>query len=481
MPRTRSVKEQLLAVVHASARFLVAVVFLLVAGAAPESKSVQRWMSAGDEEAQGGQFERALDAYSQVLSLVGPQDAVYERLVEVSLDAGQVDQARVYLYSLVDLDGWTSARRDQLVSILKQSGEAEQAAALSYASLQERPDDPIALRALAQQQIAQQEWDQARVTLSKLIALTPDDGEALYQMGVLLAPENQANAANFLARASLDPDWAQRAGTVQAVLSAYDTYSLTDAHMHLGVALVELREWPLAERVLQMALEANAVNPTARAYLGFVRDQQGRDGLPDIQSALAMSPNDPVIYYLLGLHWRRLSQHEEALEDFRQAYWLDPDNPALAAEIGTSLQNLGSLTEAESWFLKAVDLAPSDTRWRVVAAAFYADTGYQLQEKGLTFVEQTSQLVPRDPNVRASLGWAYYQTNDAQRAYEELSAAVGMDPSDVRSRYYFGIVLEQRGDREGAADSFQFVVQKTGSDSSFGLLATRALRRLGLG
>jgi tetratricopeptide (TPR) repeat protein len=481
MPRTHSIKEKFLTAGHVSARFLVAVAFLLITNAAPASELVRRWVRAGSQAAQAGEYERALDAYNRALRLVGPQTAVYERLVQVSLDAEQYDQARVYLYALADLDGWTGARREQLAEILRNSGESAQAAAVMYAALQGQSDDPVALRELAQQQIAQQEWDQAKATLGRLIALTPDDAEALYEMGVLVAPENRANAADYLARAALDPDWAARANTILSVLSAYDAYSLTDAHTHLGVALVELGEWPLAEGVLQMALDVNAVNPTARAYLGFVRDQQGRDGLPDIQSALAMSPNDPVIYYLLGVHWRRLSKHEEALADFRQAYWLDPDNPALAAEIGTSLQNLGNLAEAETWFQKAVDLAPSDIRWRKVMAAFYADTGFQLQERGLAYIEQIGQLDLSDPGVRASLGWAYFQTDDTQRAYEELSAAVGMDPSDVRSRYYFGVVLERRGDSQGAADSYQFVVQKAGPDGGFGLLAARALRRLGYG
>jgi tetratricopeptide (TPR) repeat protein len=481
MAHRSSVVEQLLVTASASVRLLLVVVILLVANAAPASKQVQQWMDAGNRATQAGEYGSALAAYGHVLALIGPQAAVYERLVQMSLNAGQYGQARVYLYALADLDGWTSARRDQLARILRSSGESDQAAALQYASLQGQSDDPLALRELAQQQIAQQAWDQAETTLGRLIALTPDDGEALYEMGVLLAPDNRAFAANYLARAALDPDWAARANTVQAALSAYGTYSLTDAHTHLGVALLELGEWSLAERVLQLALDVNAINPTARAYLGFVRDQQGRDGLPDIQAALAMSPNDPVIYYLLGLHWRRLAQHDEALEDFRQAYWLEPDNAALAAEVGTSLQNLGNLAEAETWFEKAVDLDPSDDHWRSVMATFYADTGFQLQERGLAFIEQTRQLEPNDTGVLASLGWAYYKMNDIERAYQALSAAVGMAPSDVRSRYYFAVVLEQRGDSQGAADSYQYVVQQVGPDSGFGLLAARALRRLGVG
>ena len=263
-------------------------------------------------------------------------------------------------------------------------------------------------------------------------------------------------------------------------LEAYRVYSLTEAHTRLGIALVGLGEWAFAERVLQMALDANTVNPTARAYLGFVRDQQGRDGQPDLQAALAMSPNDPVIYYLLGQHWRRWQDYSAANQAFVQAYWLAPDNPALAAEVGASWQDLGDMAQAENWFQTAVDLAPQDIRWKRLMAAFYADTSFELETRGRAFVEATSALDPNDPDLRTSLGWVYYLSGDTERAYQELNTAVGLAPHHVRSRYYFAVMLEYRGDTQGAADSYAYVVQAEGPDRGFGLKAARALQRLGV-
>ena len=50
---------------------------------------------------------------------------------------------------------------------------------------------------------------------------------------------------------------------------------------------------------------------------------------------------------------------------------------------------------------------------------------------------------------------------------------------DPRSRYYFAVVLERQGDKDGAADSYWFVVQQLGPDAGFGILAARALQQLG--
>jgi tetratricopeptide (TPR) repeat protein len=113
-------------------------------------------------------------------------------------------------------------------------------------------------------------------------------------------------------------------------------------------------------------------------------------------------------------------------------------------------------------------------------AAFYADTGYQLETGGLDYIEQASQDRPDDADIQASLGWAYYQLGDINRAYQALNRAVGLNPASPRSRYYFGAVLEAMGDRDGAADSFRYVVDEVGVENGFGLLAARALARLGV-
>jgi tetratricopeptide (TPR) repeat protein len=436
-------------------------------------------MRAGDQAAREEDFDRAVVAYDQILSALGPQPAVYDRLVETSLAAGRYDDAHLYLLALVDRSGWNAARRSQLADLLEQQGDTDQVAALSFAAA-DQTQNPRLLRRLLEQQIAQLDWSQVGATLARLLELAPDDPQTLYQWGLWLAPDDQTGAASALTQAATDPDWASSAQTVLVALDAYRVYSLTEAHTRLGIALVGLGEWAFAERVLQMALDANTVNPTARAYLGFVRDRQGRDGQPDLQAALAMSPNDPVIYYLLGQHWRRWQDYGAANQAFVQAYWLAPDNPALAAEVGASWQDLGDMAQAENWFQTAVDLAPQDIRWKRLMAAFYADTGFELEARGRAFVEATSALDPNDPDLRTSLGWVYYLSGDTERAYQELNAAVGLDPHHVRSRYYFAVMLEYRGDTQGAADSYAYVVQAEGPDRGFGLKAARALQRLGV-
>ena len=461
-------------------RLLLLCAVLVVAQIAPRSWWMSRWSDRAAQAAQVGETQQAIDAYGQIQRVLGPQVFVTEQLVQITLMAQRYREAQAYLYALTAQDGWTDARLKQLSQILEAEGDPAGVADLLATAATLTSHSPRALRRLAEYQIDAVQWDQVEITLRQLANIAPGDGWTLFQLGMFYAPQNPNFARAYLEAAANDLVWAERAAAVQQSLADYDQVALTDEQTRIGIVLVGLEEWPYAERALTLALEANAVNPTARAYLGFVRDRQGRDGLPDLEAALNMNPTDPLIYYLVGMHWRQVESQQKAYEAFTRAYWLAPDNPALAVEVGTSLQNLDDLSGAEQWFKIAIDLAPDDSQWRRLLAMFYADEAYALDTGGLSFIEDTATLLPDDPDVLASLGWAYDLTGDAARSYEMLNRAVSIDPSRVRSRYYFGVVLERRNDQQGAVDSYEFVLENAAPSSRFGVLAARALQRLGV-
>lgn len=460
-------------------RLGLVVLVLLALPLAPAGGRFRNWLDAGDQAMQDGQPDLARRYYAMLVD-ASPESSpvVLERLFALAFAAEDYSLAQVYLYALVDQCGWTAERREQLGNIFDRTGQSDLSQALVYASLDQRGGDPAILSQVAKRQIDQQAWNELDTTLRQWLAVEPANGSALYWWGLLLAPSDPARASDVLAQAAQDPQWSERAETVRESLSAYGTMSMTEAHTRLGIALVGLEEWAFAERALQLAVEVNAVNPTALAYLGLARDQQGRDGLPSLQAALALSPNDPLLRYLEGVHMRHVGDERAAFDAFSQAYWLDQSNPALAAEAGVSLQHLSDFEGAEQWFRQAVSVAPADAQWTRLLAAFYADTGFQLDGEGLTFIEDAAASAADDPDLQISLGWAYQQVGNTEQARTILSDALAEAPQNWRGWIYLGAAFEQSGDPQAALAAYGTVVSAVGSETEYGLLAARAIERL---
>jgi tetratricopeptide (TPR) repeat protein len=459
----------------------IAALVLIVSAVAHQSLSarIAGWLDDAAVHAARGETGEALAAYSRVAARVGDSPDLYRMLADAMIDAGQYDVARVYLYKLAELEGWSDQQRRALAAVLDKSGETQQARALALSLATSGDADPAALVAAADAALNRQAWSEAQNALERAVAADPANFGALYRLGALLAPLDQVRAQDLLLGAMAAPEWAGRAQPVLNALSGYGSLSLTEAHTGVGLALIGLGDWALAEHALLQAVAVNSVNSTALGYLGFVRDQQGRDGLSDLEAALAMAPSDPALYYLLGLHWQQAENESAAYDALVQAQALDPENPALAAEIGASLQRQGDLDAAETWYQQAVTLAPDDMRWKALLAAFYADSEIELTDDRMNVVKDAADALPSDPDAAASLGWAYYRTGAYDDAYDALNRAVQLDPGRVRSRYYFGVLLEHLGDRVGAADSFRYVVEQVGGEDGYGLLASRGLTRLG--
>jgi tetratricopeptide (TPR) repeat protein len=459
-------------------RFLLLVTLLLSWRVTPHSDWIKHWLSDGDQAVQQGRYADAQRAYDRLFVYDPDNPLIYESLVQAALDTQHFADAQVYLYALADLEGWTPDRYSQLRVSLEQTDQASQAAGLLETTLLDE-DDPAALLRLAQYQIIHVDWMSAQATLEQLLALDSDNAQACYFLGVLTAPYDSATASSYLTCALHSPSLTPRAEAILATMNNSTGLPRADARTKLGLTLVSLGEWALAEHTFQASLEANMVNPTALAYLGFVRDQQGRDGLFELQAAIDMTPNDPVLYYLLGQHWRGVGDYDLSYNAFLLAYNLDTENPALAVEVGLASQLLLDLSGAEEWLRLAIELEPTNPDWYRVLAVFYADSGYQADTVGLDFVQEASELVPDDPDILASLGWVYHLIGDHNQAYEKLEAAAAVNPQSARTQYYLGIVLELRGDKNSAVDAYWIAVNLAGTETGFGLLAARALQRLG--
>lgn len=460
-------------------RLAVAALVVIAAGLAPLSTQFERWQAHARRAAATGEIETARSALGALFALADQTaPTIYDQLAALSLEMGQPVDAEGYLLAAAHAAGWSNERRELLRQVERALGRNERTQ-VPAESAELREPAGSADKFSVEQLIAQRDWAGVAAALQRGLQQTPDDPELNFWQGVLLGA-GDLRALDYLRRAAASEQFRARAQAALDALQQGAAARPADRWTALGVALVGSDEWALAQYALDRALAADPLHPAALAYRGYVKDQQGQNGLTDIQAARTIAPRDPTAYYFAGLHWRLAGDHEAARQAFMDGYWLAPQNPALAAEVAGSFELQGDYAQAESWYRLALDLAPADASWYALVARFYAETGFRLDDGGLAFVQEAAERFPDDPDIAASYGWALFRAGDTGGADAAISRAVSLAPESVRARYYFGVILESRGDPAAAADSYRYVVDAAAGDDFYRIRAARALQRLAM-
>ncbi len=425
---------------------------------------------------QQNQPVQAVLAYRSALQLQPGDPFIIERLVDSTLAAHRTDLALVYFRQLIALRGWTPDRYRKMAQILSTEDDTRQALVYWQASLTGAKADVPTLRTLADQAIVDHDWETAEAMLNQLITLDPVDYQSLYKLGLALVPVDPEHGLTYLDRAAVDPQYRETVTTIRASINAITAPEKIS--YQIGLDLMSINAWTYAERAFTASLTQGSTTPMTLAFLGMAQDQQGRDGWAAIDKAYAADPVDPTVNYAVALHWRLKGDANKALLALVRAEALDPRNPAIAAEMGLAYQMIGRLDEAALWLNQAVALAPNNAGFRSLLANFYASTRYNLSGEGLTAIQKIADESPNDADIHASLGWALYSSNQLDAARVELDKALLLDPTNIRARYYLGVLLEYRGDVEGATSAYLYVYRDP-SNNGFKDLAAGALTRLG--
>ncbi len=313
------------------------------------------------------------------------------------------------------------------------------------------------------------DWDAARPALGAHLANTPDEAYGRLALGVLSAPEVAAFEA-WQQVAAQPGDYQNLAAQLSGTLSQEGA-----DWRQMALYLLAAEEWHLADYALSQAITAEPLDAFSHAYRGFARDQQGRDGLPDIERAITLDPGLAVGYFMLGLHERQRGAFDTSQQAFLDAYLIEQDNPAYAAEVAQAHVLNESLLLAEEWFLTAVRLSERDARFVNLAAAFYIDEQYRLAEGGLDFVRQAAQDFPGHAGIQASWGRLLFFAGDTEGAEAALLRALEIAPQQARARFFWAELLDQQGDVFGALEAYTALAR---GESAYQDRAQRAIQRL---
>jgi tetratricopeptide (TPR) repeat protein len=191
--------------------------------------------------------------------------------------------------------------------------------------------------------------DEAKAILEKQAAANPTDIKPLDALGTIMRGRKRfAEAVDYYTRAlhiiGPKPD------------KKYWTYFYAR-----GTSYERIKKWPLAEADLQKALQLSPDQPLVLNYLGYSWVDQRRNlrrGLALIEKAVQLKPDDGYIVDSLGWAQYRLGNFKDAVRNLEKAVELKPEDPVLNDHLGDALWHVGRQTEARYQWSQALTLNP---------------------------------------------------------------------------------------------------------------------------
>ncbi|WP_246018372.1 tetratricopeptide repeat protein [Pelagibacterium montanilacus] len=259
---------------------------------------------------------------------------------------GSIELGVIFLRYAIYLDPESWVISTSLAEILSAREQFEEANAL-YASVPESyPLHGTATIRLAENLDRQGQREEAIEQLRGIVALEPDNIEALGALGDLLRYDEQ---------------WDASAQAYSDLIAQIDGDRPRDWRYFYvrGIAYERAQRWELAEADFLRALEINPDHPDVLNYLGYSWVDQGinlEQALEMIEQAVALSPGNGYIIDSLGWAFYRLGRVDEAVEQLEQAARILPNDPEVNDHLGDAYWVAGREREARFQWRIAIDV-----------------------------------------------------------------------------------------------------------------------------
>ncbi len=192
--------------------------------------------------------------------------------------------------------------------------------------------------------------DEAKKHLEKVIAVKPDDMEAIIALANIQRERKQFDgcAETYGKAIGLLP---------QPVKSNWTTYYFR------GICYERSKQWAKAELDFKKALELFPDQPHVLNYLGYSWIDQGLhldEAMNMIKRSVEQRPDDGYIVDSLGWAYYRLGNYDEAVKNLERAVELKPVDPTINDHLGDVYWKVDRMLEAKFQWSHARDLKPED-------------------------------------------------------------------------------------------------------------------------
>jgi tetratricopeptide (TPR) repeat protein len=341
---------------------LVCVLRVEFHGQTPPAQEFDKLVARAVQLHEAGDILGAVDAYSAALEIEPKHPGVRSNLGAAYVRLGKYDEAIEQYRAALRVEGANPAFRLNLGLAYYKAVRLPEAIEAFEAVLAASPGNAQAVLLLADALLQSGKFQQVIDLLTPRETQFASDLAFGYVLGTALLRTGQRD------RAQVYLDRIFRLG------------ESAEAHLLMGTALMETRDYPGAVAELQKALAINPDLPTmrtvyARALLGS-GDQES--AVRELRRALLAAPNDFEANLTLAALLRRDGQHQDAVGYFKRAHQLRPQDATARLGLAGSLLSQGELEESRALLEGLVAEVPDYTEAHVLLATCY----YRLKRTG---------------------------------------------------------------------------------------------------
>ena len=228
-----------------------------------------------------------------------------------------------------------------------------------------------------------------------------------------------------------------------------------DALHLLGVISHQVGQQPLAVQLIKQAIAKRPGNSDYRANLAEALRAQGNfaEARSQLEIAIGLAEKNPVLRLNLGTLLSDMGDDNAAIEVFSKAIALSPDLAEAHSNLGNLLLKKGRAAEAVDACQRAVKLNPGLIDAQNNLGNALAALGNKIEAE--TAYNQALRLDPDFARAHYNLGELLIESGRYGDGIKELKAAESFDPSMVEVKINLGNALADQGRIEEALTKLQ--------------------------
>ena len=357
------------------------------------------------------------------------------------LRAGLPEKARTRFAALVAADPKDTRTQFYLAESLSDLEQYEQAERIYQQLLEKTPDDPDVLISFGLSKMGRKKYDDAAKTFQTLLAL-PEAAEGAKTIAKTQLAFIDLQKGNY--QAAID--------AVKPLFVFHDKPNPQPISIALD-ALKKQKRYADAVVLLQPLVDKYAADSFVNAryieMLARAGDKERARVAASTQSKFGVRNSIAAAEAYV-----QAEQFEPAIAVLRDALRTKPNEIDLQFELGSVIERSGDKAAAEKTFLEILEKNPENTGTLNYLGYMYAEQGVHL-DRATSMLTKAVSLEPRNGAYLDSLGWTYFRQGNLELAEKYLNDATQILPRDATVHEHLGDVLARRGDATRALSLYR--------------------------